>query len=62
MINTLIYREDNALKCHVVGILGCISISSVLESDSCYSYLVKYEDVSEFKVETAILASDTILT
>ena len=64
MINTLVFRNGDNLGCHVVGLVGCLSITEV-QHDSIgefesYSYEAVYTDRIE-KITDVILATDVKL-
>ena len=62
MINTVIYRKNNLLCCHSVGLAECLEIIDTEVEPNTYLYEVVYKDKLCKKVKNVILATDLRLT
>ena len=58
MINTILYKKENLLCCHTVGILNCKRIVDTKIDTNTYLYTVIYENGEEVEVDNVILATD----
>lgn len=62
MINTVIYRKNNLLCCHSVGLAECLEIKDTEIEPNTYLYEVVYRNKISKKIKNVILATDLRLT
>lgn len=61
MINTVIYKKENLICCHSVGIADCIKIKDVEIEKNTFSYEAYYSNKSPERVKNVIIATDVKL-
>jgi hypothetical protein len=62
MINTIIYRRNNHLCLHSVGLAECLEIIDTEIEPNTYLYEVVYRNKISTRVKNVILATDLRLT
>lgn len=60
-IKTILYRKDNLICCHSIGLLGCTKIYDQEIDTDTFLYKVQYNEDEIHTVEGCILATDVSL-